>query len=72
MHTSTGTDIIDEFEETIVKEGSKMPYKYGDELRPIDSVEVTLNYKISDGIQDKKFMMYRTYHGPITHANNDK
>ena len=38
MHTSTGTDIIDEFEETIVKEGSKMPYKYGDELRPIDSV----------------------------------
>lgn len=72
MHTSTGTDIIDEFEETIVKEGSKMSYEYGDELRPIDSVEVTLNYKNSDGIQEKKFMMYRTHHGPITHANNDK
>jgi acyl-homoserine-lactone acylase len=72
MHTSTGTDIIDEFEETVVKEGSKMSYKYGDELKPIDSVEVTLNYKINEGIQDKTFMMYRTHHGPITHANNDK
>jgi acyl-homoserine lactone acylase PvdQ len=72
MHTSTGTDIIDEFEETVVKEGSKISYKYGAELKPIDSVEVTLNYKINEGIQDKTFMMYRTHHGPITHANNDK
>jgi acyl-homoserine-lactone acylase len=72
MHTSTGTDIIDEFEETVVKDGSKTSYKYGDELRPIDSVEVTLNYKIADGVKDKTFMIYRTHHGPITHANNDK
>jgi acyl-homoserine-lactone acylase len=72
MHTSTGTDIIDEFEETIVKEGSKTGYTYGDELRPIDSIEVTLNYKVAGGLKDKTFMMYRTHHGPITHANNDK
>jgi len=72
MHTSTGTDIIDEFEETIVTEGGKTSYKYGEELRPVDSMEVTLNYKSTDGIKDKTFMMYRTHHGPITHANDDK
>tara|TARA_R110002049_G_scaffold208267_1_gene378762 strand:+ start:1344 stop:3545 length:2202 start_codon:yes stop_codon:yes gene_type:complete len=72
MHTSTGTDIIDEFEETIVKDGSKTSYKYGDDLRPVDSMEVTLNYKGADGLKDKTFMMYRTHHGPITHTNNDK
>ena len=25
-----------------------------------------------DGVKDKTFMMYRTHHGPITHANDDK
>lgn len=72
MHTSTGTDIIDEFEETIIKEEDKITYKYGDTIRPIDSVEVTLNYKSLDGVKDKTFMMYRTHHGPITHANDEK
>jgi len=72
MHTSTGTDIIDEFEETIVQENGKTSYKYGEELRPVDSMEVTLNYKSADGLKDKTFMMYRTHHGPITHSNDDK
>ncbi len=72
MHTSTGTDIIDEFEETIVKENGKTSYKYGDEIRAVDSLEVTLNYKSDKGLKGKKFMIYRTHHGPITHANNDK
>lgn len=72
MHTSTGTDIIDEFEETIVKDGSKTSYKYGDEIRPMDSIKVNLKYKSTDGIKEKSFMTYRTHHGPITHANGDK
>ncbi|MFB9052306.1 acylase [Formosa undariae] len=72
MHTSTGTDIIDEFEETIVKDGTKSLYKYGDQLKPVDSIAVTLNYKTANGIMDKTFMTYRTHHGPITHANEDK
>ncbi|MFT5762475.1 MAG: acyl-homoserine-lactone acylase [Polaribacter sp.] len=72
MHTSTGTDIIDEFEETIVKNGSKTSYKYGDELRPMDSIKVNLKYTSTDGIKEKSFMTYRTHHGPITHANGDK
>lgn len=72
MHTSTGTDIIDEFEETIVKDGAKISYKYGDELRPVDSIKVKLNYKTQDGLKEKSYTMYRTHHGPITHKNDDK
>lgn len=72
MHTSTGTDIIDEFEETIVKDGSKSSYKYGEETRPLDSIKVNLKYKSAEGIKEKSFMTYRTHHGPITHANGDK
>ncbi|QDO95088.1 acylase [Formosa sediminum] len=73
MHTSTGTDIIDEFEETIVKDGTKTSYQYGENLRSVDSLKVTLNYKLADGnTTDKTFTIYRTHHGPITHANADK
>jgi len=72
MHTSTGTDILDEFEETIVKNGAKTSYKYGEEIRPMDSIKVHLKYTSKDGIKEKSFMTYRTHHGPITHANGDK
>jgi acyl-homoserine lactone acylase PvdQ len=72
MHTSTGTDIIDEFEETMVKKDSKTFYQYGDELRPIDSIQVSLSFKNAEGLKAKTFMMYRTHHGPITHANDNK
>lgn len=72
MHTSTGTDIIDEFEETVVKNDAKTSYQYGDEIRPMDSIEVSLKYKSGDDFKEKSFMTYRTHHGPITHANGDK
>lgn len=72
MHTSTGTDIIDEFEETIVKKGNQTFYKYGDENKPMDSIPVTLKFKTDAGFKEKSFMTYRTHHGPITHANGDK
>jgi acyl-homoserine lactone acylase PvdQ len=72
MHTSTGTDIIDQFEETIVKNEKGLHYKYGEELRPIDSISVSLNYKTDGGKASKDFTMYRTHHGPITHADGDK
>jgi len=72
MHTSTGTDIIDEFEETIEKNKNGLTYKYGNESRAIDSFEVILNYTAQNGIKERKFMGYRTHHGPITHSNDDK
>ncbi|RRQ50408.1 acylase [Maribacter algicola] len=68
MHTSTYTDVMDEFKETIVKNDGKLYYQYGEELRPVDSTTVTLKYKSDTGIKERTFPMYRTHHGPITHA----
>ena len=42
MHTSTGTDIIDEFKEEINKKEDGFYYQYGKEQRPVESKEVTL------------------------------
>ncbi len=67
MHTSTYTDVMDEFNETIVKNDGKLFYQYGEELRPVDSSSVTLKYKDGENLKEKTFPMYRTHHGPITH-----
>ncbi len=68
MHTSTYTDVMDEFKETIVKNDGKLFYQYGEELRPVDSTSVTLKYIDGAGFKEKSFPMYRTHHGPITHV----
>lgn len=73
MHTSTYTDVIDEFLEVIEEEDGKMLYKYGDEMREVEQSEVTLKYKDGDnGMKEKTFPMYHTHHGPITHKIDDK
>jgi len=72
MHTSTYTDVIDEFEEVIVENEQGLFYKYGEELRPVESKEVTLTYKDGELLKEKTFTMYRTHHGPVTHKNGDK
>jgi acyl-homoserine lactone acylase PvdQ len=72
MHTSTYTDVIDHFEETIVKEEDGLKYKYGEELRSVETGEVTLKYKTAAAVQERKFPTYRTHHGPITHTNGEK
>ncbi len=72
MHTSTGTDIIDEFEETIMEKEDGRYYQYGDEQRKVETQEVTLKYKEGDTMKEKTFPIYRTHHGPITHKSGDK
>lgn len=72
MHTSTGTDIIDEFQETIIEKEDLMYYKYGDEERPVDVSEVTLKYLSGDEVKEKTFPIYRTHHGPVTHEVDGK
>ncbi|SOE24169.1 Acyl-homoserine lactone (AHL) acylase PvdQ [Spirosomataceae bacterium TFI 002] len=71
MHTSSYGDVIDEFEETINQEDG-LKYKYGEEMRPVQSQEVVLKYKDGDEIKEKTFAHYRTHHGPITHKNGDR
>lgn len=67
MHTSTYTDVMDEFLEEVVQDDDTYGYQYGEELRPVETSEVVLKYKVGDGFEEKVFPVYRTHHGPITH-----
>lgn len=72
MHTSTYTDVMDEFAETIVQTDGKLFYQYGEELRPVETSKITLKYKDGDAIKEKVFPAYHTHHGPITHMEGDQ
>ncbi|UGB39807.1 penicillin acylase family protein [Frateuria soli] len=66
MHTSTGADVVDEFAETIVRKDGKPYYRYGKDLRPVTTREITLSYRAKDGSMAKRtFTAYFTHHGPI-------
>lgn len=70
MHTSTYTDVIDEFVETIEERDGKKMYSYGDEWREVEEQNVTIKYQDSAGMGFKTFPVYRTHHGPITQKND--
>lgn len=72
MHTSSYTDVMDEFIETVIKKDDQLFYKYGEELRPVIQKNITLNYLEGDSLSEKTFTFYRTHHGPITHVTNGK
>jgi acyl-homoserine lactone acylase PvdQ len=68
MHTSTYTDFMDDFKETIIETDNGYKYQYGNEQRPVLSKNVTLDYLDGDELKEKTFTMYHTHHGPITHS----
>ena len=71
MHTSTYTDVMDEFVESIsTQKSGRLTYRYGNEERPVDEAEVTLYYREGDSLLNRTFTTYRTHHGPITHKVN--
>lgn len=72
MHTSTYTDVIDEFVETVEERNDTLMYKYGEEWRPVETSEVTLKYRDGGELAEKTFPVYRTHHGPVTHMIDDK
>ncbi|MGB5376611.1 penicillin acylase family protein, partial [Muriicola sp.] len=72
MHTSTYTDVMDEFIETVIEQDGELLYQYGEELRPVTVSEITLRYKDGDQVKEKTFPTYRTHHGPITHMQGER
>lgn len=72
MHTSTYTDIMDEFKEKMMVLEDSLYYQYGEELRPVVISKVTLQYKEGGLIKERTFPMYHTHHGPITHLEDDQ
>lgn len=72
MHTSTSADATDEFLETVTKNGSHYTYKHGNEQLPVREVVVTIPYKTATGMAERKFTVFYTKHGPITHEVGGK
>ncbi len=72
MHTSTGADFMDEFVEDVFQHDGQLVYRYGDELRPVKTGQVTLDYRQGDQLKQRTFKTYHTHHGPITHQLDGK
>jgi acyl-homoserine-lactone acylase len=72
MHTSSGVDAVDEYLETIAKKGDEFFYKFGGEQRPLVTKHITIPYKTSDGMSERKFTVYYTHHGPIIRQQDGK
>jgi acyl-homoserine-lactone acylase len=72
MHTSSGVDNIDEYEETIAKKGDAVYYRYGAEERPMKTRTVAISYKTPSGAAQKTFTLYYTQHGPVVRKANGK
>jgi acyl-homoserine lactone acylase PvdQ len=72
MHTSSGVDAVDEYLETIETKNGRFYYKYGGEQRPLAVAQITVPYRTSHGMAEKKFTVYRTHHGPVIREANGK
>ena len=73
MHTTSGLDAVDEFEETIVPRGDRLFYRYGAELRPVETRTIAIPYRAADGsMATRSFATHRTHHGPIVRAAGGK
>jgi acyl-homoserine lactone acylase PvdQ len=72
MHTSSGVDAVDEYLETVAQKGGRYFYKYGSEQRPLIATGIAVPYHTASGMAEKKFMAYRTHHGPIVRELDGK
>lgn len=73
MHTSSGTDVVDEFLETIVERDDGLYYVYGDEERPVLTTEIEVPYRTDDGeMASRTFTVHKTHHGPIVREEDGK
>ena len=63
MHTSAYIDAVDEFAETVRREGGRLLYRYGREERPAETAPITLAYRTAAG-DDGKPHLYRLPHRP--------
>ena len=73
MHTSSGVDVVDEFLETVERKEGRLFYRYGNELRPVETKTITVAYRAADGSMTSRwFETYRTHHGPIVREAGGK
>jgi acyl-homoserine-lactone acylase len=72
MHTSSGVNAVSEYLETVEKQGDRFFYRYGKEQRPVEMKTITVPYKTGAGMAERKFIVFRTHHGPIVRETDGK
>lgn len=72
MHTTTAADFMDEFVEDVVTVNGQLQYRYGDDLRPVQVSEISLQVNDNGQMSERLFPAFRTHHGPITHSIEDR
>ncbi len=73
MHTSTRSDVIDEYYYSeIIERDGKLYYMYGDEEREVKQSVETVEYKAEDGsMASRDFTIYHTHHGPVVRSDEE-
>lgn len=72
MHTSSNADVADTYIEKVVKRNKTYYYLYDGKEREVLKKEVLIRY-LRDGRQmEKRFMAYKTHHGPIMGKIDDE
>jgi acyl-homoserine-lactone acylase len=72
MHTSTGADAVDEYAETVVRQGDQLYYRHGKAARPLAARTIRVPYRTDAGMAEKAITVYRTHHGPIVRSADGK
>jgi len=72
MHTSSGVDNVDEFLETVTKQGDRWLYRHGESLLPLASRAITVRWRTDTGTAARTFTAWYTRHGPIVRDAGDK
>ncbi len=72
MHTSSGVDAVDEYLETIHSKDGHATYQFGSEERPVTEKQITVPYRTTHGLAEKKFTVYYTQHGPVIREQEGK
>jgi acyl-homoserine-lactone acylase len=72
MHTSSGVDNIDEFLETVNKEGDRYLYRHGGQVLPVTVRTFVVPFTSAAGMAADTFTVYYTRHGPVVRKVGDK
>ncbi|MGI4864873.1 MAG: penicillin acylase family protein [Janthinobacterium lividum] len=72
MHTSSYADSMDEYLETVTQQDGQYSYLYNGQPRPVQTEEVSIAYRKDGQLLRRKFITYRTGHGPVVGEVNGK
>ncbi|MFN9430037.1 MAG: penicillin acylase family protein [Acidobacteriota bacterium] len=72
-HTSSGADTIDEYLETVSRQGAGYVYRHGEGTKPVRERMIRIGYRTRDGGQaERRFKAYFTHHGPVTRKQGER